>query len=654
MISGVKAPQPDDDDDDDDIDDEEPDGPPSLPNGLSYVTGANHHYLYNNYGVIYELKKDKETGTYSCEEIDGGYIDGAIAEYAQKAKETEPLWDISEDSDNITYKLTTSPTYLGGNLFRLVHVDMLDREAYLLLGMDIVVGDFEWKVYYDSLAGLGTAPADLDFSKLTGCSMVGYQGKLYLISDGEVYSCTPSIKGSVWEKAASLPAKLSQGSAIVQNGKLYYLFGIDEGKTINYSIYRFDGTAWEVAGTLPYALYESQAVVETGEYDDWFEPIYDYYPAIPCALGITKDGILFGGWSFDGLGDTFLFNTETGQTEALEYSLWGRASESPVYGTTVGSKLYALYTDDMLERSYMKTIPVTSGYVSLKKTVKGDGTGSVVGGGSYAKGDASTITITPDEGCFVYSASSEGTDPALDLKAIKNDYAKNIAKRTGTITTTYKAEKNGKLTVNFGRISSEILLEKEDTQEVGTRKIYTYTDGTFSEVSWKSKNTKYAVVNKDGTITFKKAGIGKTVDLVATAVDNPKVSATIKISIISRESKKFTWSKKKLTTKQKVQIDSPLAKTATPKNLKATVTKGKVSLSWKAAKGVNGYLILRKTGSGRFVQIGKVASSKKAYIDKKAKKGKKYEYLVVGFKKDTKRSSIKISNPSNVVKATGK
>lgn len=51
-------------------------------------------------------------------------------------------------------------------------------------------------------------------------------------------------------------------------------------------------------------------------------------------------------------------------------------------------------------------------------------------------------------------------------------------------------------------------------------------------VKWKSSNTKYATVSKTGKVTLKKAGIGKTVTITATAADGSGVKSTYKIKIM--------------------------------------------------------------------------------------------------------------------------
>ena len=53
--------------------------------------------------------------------------------------------------------------------------------------------------------------------------------------------------------------------------------------------------------------------------------------------------------------------------------------------------------------------------------------------------------------------------------------------------------------------------------------------------------------------------------------------------------------------------------------------------------------MLRKTGKGRFVQVAKVAQSKSTWTDKKAKKGKKYKYVVVSYSTVKDSKAIRIS-----------
>ena len=232
----------------------------------------------------------------------------------------------------------------------------------------------------------------------------------------------------------------------------------------------------------------------------------------------------------------------------------------------------------------------------------------------------------------MYSVRSKGFSPDLN-----KEYGKATAASKGTIASTYNAVANGFLEVYFGKISTRLIMPKKSIRKaVGKSSVEAYTDGTVSDVSWKSSNSKYAKVNKDGTISFNKAGVGKTVTLTASSVERPELKATCKVKIVSRERTKFTWKGRKLTTKTKVMIDQPLAKSKAPKKFKV--------------KKASGYIVLRKTGKGRFKQISKLSAKKKTYTDKTVKKGKKYQYLVVSFKKVKGSKAIRISPASSVKK----
>lgn len=68
---------------------------------------------------------------------------------------------------------------------------------------------------------------------------------------------------------------------------------------------------------------------------------------------------------------------------------------------------------------------------------------------------------------------------------------------------------------------------------------------------------------------------------------------------------------------------------AAPELEKIKSTKSGVTIYWDDVKGASGYVIYRKTGSGKYTQLAKVSGkSTVKYTDKSAKKGKKYSYRV--------------------------
>ena len=122
------------------------------------------------------------------------------------------------------------------------------------------------------------------------------------------------------------------------------------------------------------------------------------------------------------------------------------------------------------------------------------------------------------------------------------------------------------------------------------------------------------------------------------------------VNVNNVEAKKFIWNGKKLTSKVSVRIRSALASSKKPKNFSVKAKKGKAVLKWKKVKGINGYIIFRRTGTGRYKQIAKLSSGKKSYIDKTVKRGRKYKYIIVSYKKIPGSNSVQISPASKVKK----
>ena len=518
-----------------------------FPADLRFVKGTGELLMYDS-GFVYRLSEDD--GYYP--EIVGEDINTSVIRYAVKAAKTEELWapdDPSEleaaqaaldegDVPGLSYISTSvlsAPVCMGNTVYRMVKADMVDRTAVLLMGLDLSKKNPTWTVYFDSLADFGSTPDGLRMSSLRNTSLAGYKGKLYMLGttfnakggdkvfSSEVYCCTPSTKGSEWEQAAGMPGAVEKGCAVSKGGNLYYVLGKDEDGYVNYLIYQYDGSGWTVAGTLPPALYEKgDDVIEFLGF--LFEEETDSY--VPCAVGIDDQGIVFGGTSFDGAGDTFRFNTETGVIEQLGYTVWGDVSDRATDGTVADGKLVVTYIGGAEEDKFIaKAIPADSGYVNLKVTVTGKGSGTVSGGGYIPKGEATDILIKPDKGSYVYQIKTKGLTKNFNKK-----YGKATTESMGEFRSSFKAQRNGSIEVSFGKKSTKIIA-KNQTVKVGKRKLKAETDGTISGVTWKSGNSKYAKVNKNGTITFKKAGRGKTVKMTAISKEDPKIKKTIKVKI---------------------------------------------------------------------------------------------------------------------------
>lgn len=93
-------------------------------------------------------------------------------------------------------------------------------------------------------------------------------------------------------------------------------------------------------------------------------------------------------------------------------------------------------------------------------------------------------------------------------------------------------------------------------------------------VTWSTSNSKYATVDKNGTVAVNKKAGGKTVTITATAKDGSKKKASIKIKIAKGEVKKI-----KITGKKTVNAGKTLSLKA-----KVTATKGaNKKLKWTSS-----------------------------------------------------------------------
>lgn len=129
-------------------------------------------------------------------------------------------------------------------------------------------------------------------------------------------------------------------------------------------------------------------------------------------------------------------------------------------------------------------------------------------------------------------------------------------------------------------------------------------------LTWKSSNTKVAVVNSKGVVTFRKKTGGKTVTITARTVDGSNVSASVKLTSMKGIVKKISISGKKTVKAGKaIQLKAKIR--ATPKANKtlcwsssnpayaAVNAKGKVTAN-KKAKGKKVRITARATdGSGK-------------------------------------------------------
>ncbi|MGI6739636.1 MAG: peptidoglycan-binding protein [Christensenellales bacterium] len=154
-------------------------------------------------------------------------------------------------------------------------------------------------------------------------------------------------------------------------------------------------------------------------------------------------------------------------------------------------------------------------------------------------------------------------------------------------------------------------------EDVLAVRVRMYELGFFSKVP---TQTEFTANMKKYVIDFQKAN-----NLKADGVLTPEVQEVL-----------FSDSAKPKPT--------PLAKLSKPKNLKAAIVFGKISLCWDAVPGATSYNVFRATSkSGQYTHIATVKALN--YTDSKLTRGKTYFYKVEAFADNNK------SDQTNAVKA---
>ena len=532
---------------------------------LEFLRGSNQLLMYDPAGNIYRLVQTdsgmipKQVGKDVLNGVNR-YVASVLAEDLTKESLWQPALPVQEKTlDYYRIRRMSEPVYMGDIIYELIRADLGYRKATLLMGLPLN-GTGEWTVYYDSLEGYGTEPDNLKWNQIDFTTLAAYKGRLYLfgsermeepyhteegfLDDGidqkeevmkMVFSCEPAnpVTESVkWVQEEPLPAPRSHGVPVTQGGNLYYVFA-NSANDVDTTVYRFDGREWTEAGILPDVLRYSVKGGEKANYGSYTVSFPEYF-GVSCAVGIDEKGILFGGASSDGAGDTFRFNTSSGEWEPLGDTLWGRSSLTDTTGIVADGKLWVQYNDDNDAMLIGKTIDIANDYVNLKAETSGDGSGTVSGGGTRSRNDASKIVIAPDEGCYIDSAVSNGLGQDINLMEITENYAQTVQERKEPVTANYDAMSDGTLDVVFGRISTEVNAEEKLSKEVGTYDLGFKTNGTISGVDLTSSKEEYAVVNEDGTVTFRPEGAGQKVTITAAAKDDPEVKAECVVTILEK------------------------------------------------------------------------------------------------------------------------
>lgn len=152
-----------------------------------------------------------------------------------------------------------------------------------------------------------------------------------------------------------------------------------------------------------------------------------------------------------------------------------------------------------------------------------------------------------------------------------------------------------------------------------TLKAIVNSDATNKTLTWSSSNPDYAIVDKDGVVTTKSAGAGKTVTIIAKSTDGGNISTSFNLRI-----NKILVTKIKLKAQKSVKVGKKL-KIKLTINSNATNKAVKWSVSNKKYAKINskGVLTAKKAGRGKTIKVtakAKDGSGKKTTIKIKIKK----------------------------------
>lgn len=176
----------------------------------------------------------------------------------------------------------------------------------------------------------------------------------------------------------------------------------------------------------------------------------------------------------------------------------------------------------------------------------------------------------------------------------------------------------------------------------------TNSSSTSIKLSWKkiSGVNGYEVLQKDGS-RWKKLYDTKSAKKTSYLVKNltPGKKYTFAVKAYKKNShKKKVYGE---YTAQKIK-----AVPATPRGIKAKVSRGNVTIRWTKQTDVSGYRIQRKRGSKWVTLTTKVSAKATSYKDEKVKKGSKYTYRIQSYK--TGKGKVYSGNSKEITVAVKK
>lgn len=442
----------------------------------------------------------------------------ATPSYLNAVPEVTDIYEDMADAEIISNMVITE-----GKLYALKSVTpMGSRKHYIsLVSYNLQDDMFE--------EDCGKLPSQ--YANITGMSLGAYNGSIYIIGGYDfgakelstlvMKNSSPGVKNE-WKKVASLPEGRAYGECVQAGDRLYYALGAakpdEDGNSVCPSMLGFDGKSWSKKGPELRILKKSNLT--------WGKDTYDIYSG---NLDICKKGLLLSGVPAEKLGDTFYYDISTEKYKDSGYQCIHNLEKDNFSGGIVGNYLIGVIELEGVLSD--KRVNIGSGMCRISKVNNSDTKGKVTFSvEKFLPGSKVTLTVQAKKGYYIKSVTINNKKISMTSK--KSSYTK-----------TSRYTSNINVSIEYAKYVKELTLSKKSLSLVAG-KSYTLkvtvrpSDAENKAVEYVTSNKKYAVVDKKGKITAKKAGIGRTVKITVRAKDGSGVKATCKVKITAAKKKK--------------------------------------------------------------------------------------------------------------------
>lgn len=525
--------------------------------------------------------------------------DGDTMYYYDSIAQTLDTFSIQEGSGSPTANLIPATMLSSQNCFPKSEIKdgsfsvasnmvYLDGKIYMIACLEEAATTYKEYalVYYDKATmSIGTAGQLPDaYNHIEEETLAAYNGQLFLVGGYDYNVKTLSTAVTVydpqtmkWSDGIALPSGRAAGQCIQVGNQLFYTLGETESSGGSYQCPAnliFNGTSWSIcdstAGLSPYTY-------ENISHDGKTLALYR------GNVGLAGKNVLYSGIPCKGLGDTFTYSIEDKTYQRTAYNFITSIQEQTFKGALAGQYLIGTSLSNNQINLYCAKLDFKPYAIIDSSTSHGSVEQNT---DSMLPGSLVTLTAYPDAGYYVKSFLVNGA-------LVQGNSTQFRITGDTTIKATFAAYVK-KITLN----KSSVQIDAGRTATL--KATFSPSSAGNKAVTWKSSNTKYATVDQSGKVTAKKAGIGHTVTITATAKDGSKVKATCKVTVIRGVTKvKLTASSHHLSAGKKLKLSVII----TPSNAAIKDVTFKSSNTKYATVDKNGKVSAKKAGIGHTVTI---------------------------------------------------